>query len=378
MNKEEFNVRNTSLSVWQDSNQSHPTLTKVFELLKERGFIIENDPKVDKLIRKDYFIGKKGELKFHSHRYPRGFEIEFYQDVNFKNPHGGRYDFNKYQMMPYLIKKQFDLEMNYIKELLILLGYEDTSKPSFKNAMDEVMYILNSPDRHWRNEKVAKYNAMDKDGKLVENGQIKYFRDQKGVLQRGIVYHNINNTWWVVVNKDVFRNLACFELFDLDSNEENKKHKIIKKSGYHNPKSRYKPSKEELHEYQLITKGLKRKGRIIEINKVLNYLYENNWLSRRFNFYIKESGRLGLSESEGRPFGMYRKFDVPRVISLEKKELPMSSTESRWIRGFEKYVRKGIPSVSNWFCTDNNGEGAMAYIWPEVRMKLLKLGAMKQ
>lgn len=372
----EFNVRDTSLRIWQDSSKSHPTLAKVFELLDKRGFLIENDPKVDKLIRTDYYIGRKGDLKFHSHKYPRGFEIEFYQDINFVNRNGGRYDFDKYQKMPYLIKKQFDLEMKHIKKLLTSLDYEDKSKPAFKNSMDEVMYILNSSDRHWRNDKIERYNATDKDGKLIENGQVKYFRDHKGVLQRGIVYHNINNMWWVIINKHEFRNIACFYFFDLETSEENIIHKIIKKSGHHNPKSRYKPTVEELRSFQSHAKKLKRKGRIEEINKILNYLYENNWLSRRFNFYTKDSGRLGLLEPEGKPFGLYRKYDEPRVISLDKKHLPMSSTEDGWIRSMEKYVRKGIPSVSNWFCRDDNGEGSMSYIWPEVRMRLLQIGAM--
>jgi hypothetical protein len=34
------------------------------------------------------------------------------------------------------------------------------------------------------------------------------------------------------------------------------------------------------------------------------------------------------------------------------------------------------PRVSTWFCTDSNGEGSKAYHWPEVRKKLIKMGAM--
>ena len=58
---------------------------------------------------------------------------------------------------------------------------------------------------------VSEYNAKDKDGKRLRNGQIKYFRDRRGRLQRGTIYHNINNMWWVVLNKFEFTNVAAFE-----------------------------------------------------------------------------------------------------------------------------------------------------------------------
>jgi hypothetical protein len=59
------------------------------------------------------------------------------------------------------------------------------------------------------------YNKTDRDRKEIKNGQIKYFRDSRsGRLQRGMVFHNINNMWWVILNGIEYRNIACFQLFD--------------------------------------------------------------------------------------------------------------------------------------------------------------------
>lgn len=44
---------------------------------------------------------------------------------------------------------------------------------------------------------------------------------------RGTVYHNINNMWWVVINDFSYTNNACFELFNIDT-EENRQRKLIK------------------------------------------------------------------------------------------------------------------------------------------------------
>ena len=59
------------------------------------------------------------------------------------------------------------------------------------------------------------YNSRDRDGKTVYNGEAKYFRSWNGRLYRGRVYHNINNMWWVILDRFTVRNVASFELFDL-------------------------------------------------------------------------------------------------------------------------------------------------------------------
>lgn len=373
-----FSIWDTSVFIRADEEISHPTLQAVFEVMRARGFEIGSDPRIDRdypILSNDHFAGSKGDLLFEAKRYRIGAEIKFYQELNTEHRSGGRFDFDKFQMMPYLLKKQFLLETRYIKEKLLEEGYEDQSEPTLKAAHDKVMYELNRSDRHWSSDNLPDYNALDKDGRRLNNGEIKYFRDRKGVLMRGTVYHNINNMWWVIVNKDCFRNLGSFELFDLDAKPENKIRKLVSKSGFHNPKSRFIPTEEQLKGWRKKAKQAGKEGRIEFANEILAYFYEIGWMSRKFKFYMKENKRLGLVETEGNPYfiGMRlgeRKYDPPKNIHLYPRPGRMSSTESGWVENLRDYVTYGKPTVTRWFCKDSVG-----YMWPEVRERLLLIGA---
>lgn len=72
-------------------------------MLAADGFNVQRDPDVDKIIRKDYYIGKFHDLEFEAKKYPNGFEIGFFQNVVYENPNGGRYDFDKFSKMPRMI-----------------------------------------------------------------------------------------------------------------------------------------------------------------------------------------------------------------------------------------------------------------------------------
>jgi hypothetical protein len=374
------------------AEEHHLMLEKVLDLLRARGFEIQIDPKTLKdypCIAKDFFYGRKGDLEFKAERHPALCELEFYQNVNHENRCGGQYDFDKFEKMPYLIRLQYLNEMRYIKDLLMRHGFEDESDLStvkpivLRTAEEKVLHnILTSCHFRDRDEsKSASYNCHDKDGKVVEDGQIKYYRDRKGRLLRGTAYHNINNMWWVVVNKHEYRNLACFELFDIDT-EANRAHKAIRKSGMHNPKSRNLPTKEQIETWNSQAKKATRAERVDMANNFLKYLYSIDWISRLFQFVIKPNGRLGLVEPEGRPcfaiLGMPRTrqvYDKPRELKLYPPT-QMSSTESGWIKQLREYIMHGKPAVTSWFCTDRNGEGGGSYLWPEVRERLLHIGAI--
>lgn len=101
------------------------------------------------------------------------------------------------------------------------------TKPSdLCSAYSDEGYVL--PKLEIRKHKIASdsvtiesvYNAKDRDGKVLLNGDIKYFRDGcNGYLYRGKIYHNINNMWWVIVDKRNVRNVASFQLFDLSESD---------------------------------------------------------------------------------------------------------------------------------------------------------------
>lgn len=215
---------------WRYKFPHYAILHRVLNMMKDRGFVVGRDPGIEKeykCISKDYWYGKKGDLEFKAHRFPAGFEIEFFQNVVFKNRHGGYYDFEKYQKMPYMLKLLFRIEAKYIKEFLESLGCIDSSKPIYKMASDKIKYRLvdccHHPQKSMEEFELTdldgqtcegSYNNTDKDGKTIYNGQIKYFRHYNGRLMRGKVYHNINNMWWVIINAYEYTNMADFELFD--------------------------------------------------------------------------------------------------------------------------------------------------------------------
>lgn len=51
-------------------------LHRIFNMLRNEGFTIENDIEVTKCIRDYYYIGRRGDLELYAERYPAGFKIE--------------------------------------------------------------------------------------------------------------------------------------------------------------------------------------------------------------------------------------------------------------------------------------------------------------
>jgi len=211
-----------------DRHWSHyGTLHRLLNFMRSRGWCIQNDDSVSKLIRKDHFYGKKGDLEFVLHRYPRGFEFEFYQNIVFENAHGGRYDFDRFNKMPYIVKLVYLNEVRHMKKFLESLGCVDISEPAYTLAEDVIKYNFVKSWHHsqksmdfalsdldGQTDKYS-YNHTDRDKKVIYNGQVKYFRCSiSGRLLRGRVYRNINNMWWVIINRYFYRNIANFELFD--------------------------------------------------------------------------------------------------------------------------------------------------------------------
>lgn len=239
LNNETYRI-NTKYASVNVRNGTQPLLFKIFSLLNSLGFEIQTDQEVLKkysTLVATHWEGCKGDLLFKSRIYPAGFELEFYQEVNTKNRNGGYYDFDKYEMMPYLVKCEFNIIRKKIKELLDQEGFVDESEPDFKYAYDNVMHRIKSCC-HYKEGKelpeyeIPSYNAKDKNDKQIYNGQVKYFRGRKGRLMRGTVYHNINNMWWVILNDKEFTNEAAFHLFDLEDEEDKSRRIYSRKMPY--------------------------------------------------------------------------------------------------------------------------------------------------
>ena len=239
-----FNIYDTTISFWQDEENrgirsddyAHYELFKeTMSFLGQCNFYVGKDKEVEKhypILSKDHRQGRSGDLEFKAERYPRGFKIMFYQNVVFENPNGGEYDFDKRKRMPYLLGKQCDLVMMKLSDFLLEKGVLNDTKIPGKTAEDFIKSNYINSFHHPQNSMDFSlldldgtaieyaYNAKDREGKVLLNGDIKYFRNGcNGYLYRGKIYHNINNMWWVIVNKRDVRNIASFQLFDLSEND---------------------------------------------------------------------------------------------------------------------------------------------------------------
>jgi hypothetical protein len=207
-------------------------------LQNKRGFDVFKDERIEKhykSLSNTHRQGKKADLEFKSDIYGNGFKIEFYQNIVFDNPHGGQYDFDKFNKMPYLIKKSFLNEIYHIKRFFTEHNVTDNSDGLLKTAEEKVLkHIREYRQFHHKDQFESlqesighspneTYNHLDQDKKQLFNGQVKYFRDSKGYLQRGTVYHHINNMWWVITNRFDYRNLGSGQLFDCSPSQLNRK-----------------------------------------------------------------------------------------------------------------------------------------------------------
>lgn len=239
-----YNVCNTSVSFQNNSVEinlqnrfdgslpHYQLLDDLMCQLKQNGFYIENDKTVSEIIRKDYWYGKYHDLEFKAHRYPAGFKIVFYQNLHFEHCSGGYYDSNKLNFMPYLQKLIFKKTVNQIILFFEEHKIKEARKPAFKKSEDNIRYDYLTSFHHSQTDMnfslsdliettpdTCESNCLDRNKKILHNGQVKYFRNQKGYLMRGTVYHNINNMWWVILNKYEYINVACFDLFDLSKDD---------------------------------------------------------------------------------------------------------------------------------------------------------------
>jgi len=220
---------------WQFKHYSY--FYQILHRLKREGFMVEKDPETFKRypsISKDHWYGKRQELEFEGIKYPNGFEISFFQNVVYENPHGGRYDFRKLEKMPYLIRLQYTKYMGIIINMIKTMDeVKDITKPIGKTAKEKIVIDLSQnfhilPDSDfdlheldgtkpgvgygWGN---YEYPFKNRDGKLLHNGDFKYFRKHwSGILMRGRIYYRANQQFWVIVN-DTEIELAYYnELFD--------------------------------------------------------------------------------------------------------------------------------------------------------------------
>jgi hypothetical protein len=181
----------------------------------------------------------KGDLKGHLDISGRCIKFEMWQDVTPPtNRNGGRYDFDKEDRMPYVLRLEMERTRRRIRDYLcnVFAGYSFNDKSGDgRSAKKGLMYLTAMEwiaecyrtSCHFKGDwekylaahsspsVVACFNSNRKsgDGALLEHGQKVWCFDYHGRIQQGTAYYNINNMWWVVLGRYDVTNKAGSELF---------------------------------------------------------------------------------------------------------------------------------------------------------------------
>ncbi len=199
--------------------------------MRQKGAEVGKDPRIEKdfpILSRFRGYGNWHGLEFKSEIHMNNFTLEFFQNVTpSENRNGGYYDFNKYQKFPYLIRIRLKVAINSLISALkplcdATITFTDSPEKSEERVLSEYQKscherknILSLADaQSTLSDYDLSQNNNDRDKKKIKCGELKYFYDYDGYLHRGIVYHNLNNMWWVVENDIDLSNKASYELFD--------------------------------------------------------------------------------------------------------------------------------------------------------------------
>lgn len=221
--KNTFNVYDTSVNVTSAKTDDWPSYRRLREVLRGAGYILHKDPMIVRRfpsLKKTHHAGSRRDVHFFSSISPRMFQFEFYEDVVRDNRCGGRYHFQKMRKMPYLRRLAVQAIIRKLTSCLEAHGFIDKSKVLPEEALPRIhahrASLEDFQGADFYKKPPSGYHSKDADGHLLRDGVVRYFRAWNGRLVRGVVYHNINNMWWVHVNRYEARNIAAFELFTYD------------------------------------------------------------------------------------------------------------------------------------------------------------------
>ncbi|BCB22290.1 hypothetical protein OCUBac02_51840 (plasmid) [Bosea sp. ANAM02] len=236
-----FKTYDTSLIAYidiphrDDGEKRHRELAhRTIDLMRANGFHIEPDPEVlrrHRCISRNYFTGRRGDLKVRIEICSMSVIAEFWQDLVVVNRNGGRYDFNKRARMPYLLGKAFEHISLKILASWEREGMERVEPPSsanpdplayFNSTWNSTFDVRNGRNRFERREdgwpsdrEIDCWDRSDADGNRLEQCAVRYFRTRNGCLARAVVAGGINSRWLAVYgpgSRD-FTHLSHYELF---------------------------------------------------------------------------------------------------------------------------------------------------------------------
>jgi hypothetical protein len=225
-------LHDSSIGIWEENVDEASFKTAVFDPiirhLRATGWTVGQDPKILKhyrCLRSGHRYARKGALEASLEMSGRHIQFKMFQNVaNVSNRHGGKYDFDKLQRMPYLLRMQCLATM---RDMVAMLrdahGYEiDVPSPCVSElgptGVTAMEYLDDSYARCCHTDKelgrphYTDYNRKSADGRLLEHGQTVWVTDRRGRWLRGTAYYNLNNMWWVVLDRYQVRNVSSCEI----------------------------------------------------------------------------------------------------------------------------------------------------------------------
>lgn len=217
---------------YRETYEHYGFFHRTMNAMRDMGFTVGKDEEIRKkyrLISHAHWEGKNGDLQFKAEYNPAGFKIFFFQEVQTINTNGGYYDFDKWALMPYRIRLQMRVTMQKLRKFFTAFHLDDESKPYMEDAEGQIKQRLvdlwNHPQKDTNFDlreldgTPVRYYNMDRDGKEIRNGDIKYTRDYQGYLARGRVYHLSNGTWAIILRNQYWMNKWHIDLFDLSEGD---------------------------------------------------------------------------------------------------------------------------------------------------------------
>ncbi len=225
----------SSISVWEENvdetSMTNDVLAPLIRTMRKLGWSVRADKKVKKHYRtlsKKHRYCRKGDLEAKIRLCGRHLEIKFFQNIaNVTNRHGGEYDFDILERMPYLLRLQTKLTLSKLAHHLHdSHGYLIVKKsPGHRDigpqgiTAREFIQINYAESRNldiatgYPKGADSSYNNKSAEGQTVTHGATVWIKERKQRRwMRGTAYYHINNMWWVVTSPYDIRNVASFDI----------------------------------------------------------------------------------------------------------------------------------------------------------------------
>ncbi len=223
-----------SLSVWEEPGQAamendawesafkKDVFARIVQQLNRMGWSCEVPAEMVERyslsFARNYRSCRKGDLHGELSLSGRHIEFAMWQELhNVSNRNGGRYDFDKEQRMPYLLRLQMEVTRRRLRDYLINVfdGYVFSPQPVSSPNPDPLAYFNGRWDGEyekkrgthrfergadgWPSEReINSWDRKDADGRLLSQGDVRWIRDRQGHLRQGLVYGGINGMWMLV------------------------------------------------------------------------------------------------------------------------------------------------------------------------------------